>query len=294
MTIRVKASPEGHAYFPNGTRLVAFIDASGAWTASATLAAGPSLEDGVLRVAGFYDFNAHLVTPGVLTLDQLEAYVTKGTRPAWTFRGKILLATPSGLSPSTFEVTAQAPSNVVTGMPPVAGFPAPTVEVGAWQGTDVTVTWDRNLTRPLQLEGEAVGKNADGSIAVLYRTSYPGLLTEAELRRYVADPKLGHPYYELRVELAGGSSLPLVLDKEIGRIGTLGTMDIGETSLAPGRYIKAGAVTVALAPATHKALSRGTSNGLVEELMSGPVACTYAGATPCTVRYVGTKLTALP
>jgi hypothetical protein len=214
------------------------------------------------------------VTPGVLTLDQLEAYVTTGTRPAWTFRGKILLAGPSGLSPSTFEVTARAPSNVVTGMPPVAGFAAPTVEVGAWQGTDVTVTWDRNLTRPLQLEGEAVGKNPDGSIAVLYRTSYPGLLTEAELRRYLADPKLGHPYYELQVDLGGGTPLPLVLDKDIGRIGTLGAQDIGETSLAPGRYIKAGGTTVTLAPATHSARSRGTSNGLVEELMAGPVACT--------------------
>lgn len=291
-TMRVKAA-NGHAYFKNGTRIVAFVDGSGSWTAYAKEFAGPSLEDGVLRVEGFYDFNAHLVTPGVMTLAQLEAFVVKGTPLAWTFRGKILLASPTGLAPSSIDVSAQAPSNVVTGMPAFSGFPSPTVHVGSWMGTDATVEWNRTLGRPLVLEASAIGKNPDGSIAVEWRTSYPTLLTEAEFKKYLADPKLGHPYYVLEVATPG-TKMPLVLDKEIGRIGTLGTMSISETSLAPNRYIKTSSVTITLAPSKITSRARGTSSGLMDELYAGPIACEYTTAgtsVPCTIRRVDTSFT---
>ncbi len=289
-TIHVNRSPDGHAYLSPGTRVVAFVDASGTWNAYASVLAGPSLEDGVLRLQGFDDFDAHLVTPGVMTLAQLEASV-RGAPVAWTFRGKVLLATPSGLAPSSIEVTARAPSNAVAGMPRIAGFPSPTVAVDSWGDPAVSITWNRDLGRPLVLEGTPVGKNADGSIAVEYRASYPGLLTEADFRRYLGDARLGHPYYTLRVEMAGGS-VPVVLDREIGRIGTLGGAAITATSLAPSRRIDAGGTAVALAPSTYRARSGGTTNALVEEAMVGPIACTFvtpAASTPCRLRYLDTR-----
>jgi hypothetical protein len=88
------------------------------------------------------------------------------------------------------------------------------------------------------------------------------------------------------------TKVPVVLEKEIGRIGTLGPLEITSTSLSPGRYLKAAGVTVTLAASSLKARSGGSTNGLVEELMTGPIRCTYAAngsSTPCTLRYVATR-----
>jgi hypothetical protein len=184
--LRVKAAYGGHAFFANGTRLVAFVDKTGTLMYAATVAVGTTLEDGVLRLAGFNDGNSHSVLPGVLTLEQLESLVAKGTAPAWTFRGAVLVDSPSGVTPSKIEVTAQAPSNRITGMPAMVGFAAPTVSVGAGLGTDAAIAWKRGAN-VFALYGEVRGKNADGSIAVVWKPIR--VLTEAELRAYLVDPK---------------------------------------------------------------------------------------------------------
>src|SRR5262245_52471426 len=88
--LRVLPSLDGHADFTKETRLVAFIDGTNHWIAYGVAAAGPSLEDGVLRLSGFNDENAHLVTPGVVTLAPLEARIVRDTPLSWTFRGPVL------------------------------------------------------------------------------------------------------------------------------------------------------------------------------------------------------------
>lgn len=44
-----------------GARVVAFINQYGGWAAYASALAGQTLEDGVLRIEGFNDLNAHFV-----------------------------------------------------------------------------------------------------------------------------------------------------------------------------------------------------------------------------------------
>lgn len=55
-------------------------------------------------------------------------------------------------------------------------------------------------------------------------------------------------------------------------------------------------VKLVLATTGYKAASRGTSGMLIEELMHGPIACTYetSTSTPCTLRYSATKFTSVP
>lgn len=290
--LHVKAAPWGHAHMNPGDRVVAFVDASGTWLAFANNVVGPSLENGVLHLEGFDDFDAHLVTPGFVTLAQLEGLVARHVPLAWTFHGKLLLPTASGLAPSSIEISAQAPSNVVTGMPPTAGFPSPTVAVGTWPDTLVTVDWSRNLSRPLALRGVPVGKNADGSIEVTFRLEYPELLSEADLRKYVADPKLGHPYHVLALD-AGTRHDAVVLSRDIGRIGTLddGT-EIVEAQLAPDRFLRGLGVKVSLPPTSYRPQSGGFVDALLEELFLGPIACARianGASVPCRLRYVETR-----
>lgn len=187
-TIVVRPAASGHAHYAVGTRLVAFIDGSTSWIAAATVSAGPSLEDGVLHLDGFSDFDAHWITPGVMTLAMLESYL-KGTALSWTFRGKLDLAGAAGPTPSSIDITTtgSGASWTVGGLPTLAGFPAPAVHAGPWMGNDLEIDWERSLGRPLTIVGEATGKNPDGSIAMRYRLDEPRALTEADFRKYAGD-----------------------------------------------------------------------------------------------------------
>ena len=171
-----------------------------------------------------------------------------------------------------------------------------TVIVGAGNSTDVAVVYSQELDRPLNLTGIATGKNSDGSIAVDFYLETPDILTETEFRKYVAGKKLGHPYYELAVDIDGVSQ-PLTLGRETGRVGTLatstGTWEINELSDQSLRVIKGDStMTITLANTGYKSTSPWSSGLLIEKLMHGPIACTeVAGTTskPCSLRYSKTK-----
>ena len=299
-TVIVRPAASGHAHFPVGTRLVAFIDGSTSWVAAATVAAGPSLEDGVLRLDGFSDFDAHWITPGVMTLAMLESYL-KGTALSWTFRGKLELAGAAGPTASTIDITTTgaAASWSVSGLPALAGFPAPTVHPGPWMGNDLEIEWERGLSRPLTIVGEVAGKNPDGSIAMRYRLDEPRALTEADFRKYAGDASLGHPYYVIDVALADGTHATLQLGRDIGRVGELtapggGPLRLTGLSMAPARNVTAAGVTIALDPRTPAFTPQrtGAEGELVQELLAGPVGCTWTkgGASQkCTLGRVTTK-----
>lgn len=282
----VQPSPDGHAYMPAGTRLLAFVNAKREWIAFGVAFAGPSLEDGVIRLAGFYDFNAHLVAPGVVTLPELERLIVQGTPMKWTFKGPVMVASKTGLVASKLELTVDVQTGTVKGHGKL-GKPS-SVSVGSWEGSDLMVTWQLDRRR-FELEAEATGKNRDGSIAAQFRLREPGILTEADLLRFIDQPKLGEPYFELELDL-GAQRLSVVLDR--GSIGTIDKDEITFTSLSPTREIKTRNATVTLA-GTYKAKSRGTTPALIEELITGPIKCTYAptngNTTPCTLRYRATK-----
>jgi hypothetical protein len=74
--MNLAGSPDGLVDI-DGRRVVAFVDA-GALRWVGELLAGPSIESGVLKLRGFFDFNAHIVSPGVMSLVELERYLQTG------------------------------------------------------------------------------------------------------------------------------------------------------------------------------------------------------------------------
>jgi len=76
--LAVKESPDGMITVDN-ERVVAFVDGNGALRWVGRLIAGASLETGVIELQGFFDFNAHLVHPGVMTLAQMQSFLATGT-----------------------------------------------------------------------------------------------------------------------------------------------------------------------------------------------------------------------
>ena len=176
-----------------GTRLVAFVS-HGVWTTVALASAG-TLETSVLHFEALpVCCDATGISPAIATLAQIESNAA-GTPLAWTFRGNLELATPTGPARSTIDIEALAPSNAVRGLPTMSGWAAPTVQVGYGPKSAVMITWNvvRRPSGPLRIVGEATGKNADGSIAVTYRVTEPAGVSERDLRRFLVDVTLSHP-----------------------------------------------------------------------------------------------------
>ena len=179
--------------YPIGTRLVAFVS-GGVWTTAALSSSG-TLETSVLQLDPLpVCCDAASVSPAVATLAQIESAV-RGSALAWTFRGNLELTSASGPARSTIDIEALAPSNAVRGLPAMAGYAAPTVQVGYRTKDAVMITWNaaHRPSGPLRIVGEATGKNPDGTIAVTFRVTLPAGVSERDFRRFVSDPTLARP-----------------------------------------------------------------------------------------------------
>ena len=128
------------------------------------------------------------MSPAIATLTQIEGSV-RGVALAWTFRGNLEMAGTR----STIDIEALAPSSVVRGLPTMAGYAAPTVQVGYGTKGAVMIMFSRPASGALRIVGEATGRNPDGSIAVTYRVTEPPGMTERDLRRFVSNASLTRP-----------------------------------------------------------------------------------------------------
>lgn len=88
---KVKPSPDGHTSV-SGRALVA-LDKDDRLRWAGALVAGRDLETGVIHLHGFFDWNAHVVSPGVLTLDQLRSFLATG---AFTQRFAVTIVAHDG------------------------------------------------------------------------------------------------------------------------------------------------------------------------------------------------------
>ncbi len=159
------------------------------------------MDKAVLAVRGFYDSNAHLVYPGLVTLEQLRSYIKDGSL-VYRFRGEIYFPQlgkadwkAGSLSISgRYDVTNKRVA--VKGLPQLKGFPAqPEVHVqpgfGSGRG-EINLVYERGLTRQLELMGnvERLDRRS-GVYLVRFAVSHPEILTENAFKEYLSDAHKG-------------------------------------------------------------------------------------------------------
>jgi hypothetical protein len=227
------------ADYPHGAagEFVAFIDKAGIWKFTAAPLNATSVESDVLVISGFYDWNAHFVTPGFLTLAQLKTYLKDGSL-LYTFRGHVWFPQPGKPSwkPSALRIdgTYNAVSNSahVIGFDKLAGFPAePKVHLTSFfprKGACLDLEYSRRGDRPLEIMGNVEGVDQKSrAILARFAITSPDVLTKASLDDYLADSRRGHCYYACRLHCdptkneSKTSDLVLTLEKESGTIGHL-------------------------------------------------------------------------
>jgi hypothetical protein len=191
-----------------GQEFIAFLDKDQVWTfIAAPLNPKDKLAESLLCVEGFYDFNAYLITPGLITLDQLKTYLWDGSL-VYRFRGEIYFPErgktewkPRSLAiAGTYDaVKAKA---TIQGLPNLKGFPEhPEISIqGRHYEHAFDICYARTSYRPLNLVGSVEGlNNKTGEMLVQFAVSAPELLTQGALEEYLADASLGPCYYTFRL-----------------------------------------------------------------------------------------------
>lgn len=215
--MQVAESPDGHVWVPanKSPRVVAFIDRQNRFRWIGRLMAGPSLETGVIKVEGFFDFNAHIVGPGVMTMAQLRRYLARGSfrqrfRLTLTFpdgkgglrRSKRTLTV--GYDPFKRKATVYGARWACLGNPQLLPL--------SW-GRFSLRFYCRGSRRRLSLDGPITGMHKTGVILADVTPSDP-VLYRRDFDRYVRSAKHTRVQRVVRI-VAGSRSWRWILDKGI-------------------------------------------------------------------------------
>jgi hypothetical protein len=190
-----------------------------------------NLEQNLLFVFGFYDFNAHYVAPHFITLNQLEDYIKTG-KLVYKFRGQIPLFSKDRreVVPAATRIKVEyelfSGENTVQEAPTVAGLPSPpAVAISEPPGfhPDIALNYgDFGNKRRFALAGTVSGVDRQTGELLLNFVTLPLLYTDSDLQRYLANPKFGEPWYNISIQFKDGKRWTLRMDDRNGSImGTL-------------------------------------------------------------------------
>lgn len=245
----------GSVYLEPGKEYIAFINRDNAFEWVGIDKTGKKItNESLLFLEGFYDYNAYLVSPGVISYAQLKEYIVNAT-----FNGSVYgdvhfynmkehTMLPSNIH---FEIKYSFTSGKLTSTVELQGLDlndfksSPQFSLPCWNDI-VNVTFEPNLVRPLSFNGKL--NNLHPS-AHRFRATFwviePEELSEVEFFNYVADTRHGPGYFELELKLENNNTYLIKLNEEHGRSGKLinyngNTLDIAAYGTAPVRYITFG------------------------------------------------------
>lgn len=206
----LKSSLTGSSYASG--RVVAFLDKDDRFQWVGHVVGGSSIETGVLLLSGFFDFNAHIVSPGTMTLAQLKTFLATGTFTQ-RFSARIMVEdghgqfVPSGQSlafdydPFTRKIS-NAPT--FTCLDQLSTFGLDWGSVRLMFG-DSSCPHAGQKSRRLDLVGAPTGVNAKGEITLDVSATSP-FLDATDLPVYLKDGSIVDVKRFLHVKLSDGTT----------------------------------------------------------------------------------------
>jgi hypothetical protein len=207
-----------------GDEFVAFLDKNKVWRFMASPLDGKKVDNALLKIEGFYDYNAHWVTPALVTVAQLKKYLKDKTLD-YQFRGEVYFPQEgkAAWAPGSLTVSgsydAVNKKALVMGLPElkgIAGEPEVIISSHGWwrEGVTFSLEYARNLVRPLTLVGKPRGVDPKtGELQLRFAVVAPEVLKEKTFEEYLADPECGPPYFKFKLACTPtkGNSFPKVV-----------------------------------------------------------------------------------
>lgn len=268
----------GHADVAAGSRVVVFLDEHRNWSFVGEALAGRRLEDAV-QLRGFYDFNAHIVTPSLVTLDALGVRV--GGRPlSWRVEGPLVALADDGsrIVETPYRLTVEASENAparVQGLPPLPGLPAPTVDFGGWEPI-VSIAWRSSWPRPLLVRGEITGRQGDVLQARFWIVE-PDVFRVRDITAYLTNGDAAYPYYEMPLVWDDGERWTVIVGDDYSGLAFRDAhgREVGWSSfdIREQRRVEGAMGTMTFGPARSGAVldTRGDTRVFLQEMLRGPL-----------------------
>jgi len=200
----------GPGPYPGPGEFVAFFDQFGVWKFTAAPLSKRKADADVLAISCSDESGADFVTPELVTLAQLAAYL-KNRSLRYVFHGDVWFPQPGQVAwkPSPLRIhgtyDAISKSTNVAGLGKLEGLPAqPEVFVDSdGGGTDrwrLHLRYSSGSDRPLEIMGKVEGLDPkSGEIIARFAVIAPDVVSQTSLQDYLADPRRGHYYYTYRL-----------------------------------------------------------------------------------------------
>lgn len=210
-----------------GTECIAFLREDGSFEWVATIEDGEAIQEGLLSVRGFYDYNAYLVYPSRMTLNQIKKYLQTSTLD-YQLEGDLYFFSDKsqqmGKSDISFSVNYTYAEDTTywqvdsQNLSLIDFSELPKVSLSAWESI-INLEYESNLIRPLKVEGQIL-EQKDDIFQVLFWVESPEEITYQDFKKYLKKPEWGNIYYELEVK-HNNKAYPFMYHQETGRIGNL-------------------------------------------------------------------------
>jgi hypothetical protein len=303
-TILVKHSASGGFANAKPERMVAFIDSNQSLQWAGHLLAGKTIETGVILISGFYDYNAHLVTPGTMTLGQLKSLLT-GTPLHQTMI--VTLAFPDGrggmvATKQDFAIEFESKTQKAKLLrSSVRCLKESSLLSADWGNTFLSLEMTfscGNETRKVSFFGKFEGVDAQGAIRI---TATPGspVMTSADFQRFLADPEIQGFQRMVQVNVDGENWEWNFTEQTI--VGPKGQR--GKQSSGPGSSITAKGIATesfifdqvqVRLMLVHRDRVAGTAMGMMQLIDSANTECQISIAgnkpRPCTIRQIKPRI----
>lgn len=273
---------DGYVVAEQGAQIVAFITADMGLKAVGEVIGALPLESGPIRLRGFYDFNAHVVSPSVVTLDGLRSRIN-GKPLAWRIEGPLVALTDDGrrieATQWTIEVAArEGEPTTVNGLPAAASLQEPHLTFGPLNADDVGVVFNAGGPRPFVLHGTFTGERG-GVLLARFRVALPNLLRHDDIDRYLLHRNTDSPYFLIRAIVDNGEIWEgSVGDKGRGPIFVTpdGVLEFQSFSLRGERYFEGSDRYLAFDPPREGVFldTYGDTRVMMQELLRGPIGFT--------------------
>ena len=169
----------------------------------------------ILQIEGFYDWNAYLVSPSMISVGQLSDYIKtnsfsghiSGDVQFFWNNEKRMKDSPINLSIKYRYVQGKLDSEVeINGLPLDNFKKTAQVSLPIWDHY-LSVLYESNLYRPLEFRGKIMQLHTnDTSWRALFWLDEPEELTYDEFLDFIQNDSYGYPYFQLNLNLANTNS----------------------------------------------------------------------------------------
>ncbi len=208
------------------------------------------LDQTLLFLEGFYDFNAYIVAPAMITIGQLKEYIkndsfsgsANGNVYFFSNAAKKMEASPIQLKVDYVYKNNELTSNVTINGIELNDFKSkPLFNLPFWDDI-LTVEYEPNLYRPLQFNGKIVNSTSASSLDIMFWLEEPEELTLDEFKDFMGNKRNGDAYYELELVTDDNKKYTIILSDDSGEGSRMlnyngKTLDIYGIGMAPERYI---------------------------------------------------------